>query len=152
MILMDDVSKLFDFADDKYAAMVSKNDLKFEWASMILFNCGHPSNAFLSPENIEVAPALHGMQWLKEEEVGDLPREWNHLVGYDQPRQDAKLVHFTQGVPAYPETSDSEYADVWMEEAKAGMGTQSWVTLMGNSVHAKEMNGKLVPKYKKELV
>lgn len=152
MILLDDVSKLFTLKDDRYAAMVSKNDLRFEWASMILFNCSHPSNQVLTPSFIENAKALHGLQWLKEDEVGDLPREWNHLVGYDQERPDAKLVHYTQGVPAYPETNDSEYAGEWMKEAEAAMKTQSWETLMGNSVHAKVMNGKLVPKYKKETV
>jgi len=152
MILLDDVSKLFALKDDRYAAMVSKNDLRFEWASMILFNCGHPSNQVLTPNFIENAKALHGLQWLKEDEVGDLPREWNHLVGYDQERRDAKLVHYTQGVPAYPETSDSEYAAEWIKEAEAAMGTQPWATLLGNSVHAKLMNGKLVPKYKKETV
>ncbi len=150
MILQGDISELFDLADDKYAVMVSKNDLRFEWASAMLFNCGHPSNACLTPETIETAKALHGLQWLKEEEIGGFPAEWNHLVGYDKPRSDAKLVHFTQGVPAYPETSDSEYAKEWMAELDAGCSTQPWVTLMGNSVHAKMMNGQLVPKYKKE--
>jgi len=150
IIAQDDISKLFDLADDRYAAMVSKNDLKFEWASMILFNCGHPSNRVLTPEMIESAKALHSMNWLREEEVGDLPREWNHLVGYDKPRKDAKLVHYTQGVPAYPETEDSEYAAEWLREVDASRGTQPWATLMGTSVHTKIVDGKLMPKYKKE--
>jgi len=150
MILRDDISKLFALADDKYAAMVSKNSMKFEWASLILFNCGHPSNKVLTPKNIESAKSLHGMNWLKDEEVGALPGEWNHLVGYDTPREDAKLVHFTQGVPAYEETKDSEYAKEWNTDAQAAMGTQPWATLMGHSVHTKVVDGKLVPKYKKE--
>lgn len=150
IILQDDISKLFALADDRYAAMVSKNELKFEWASMILFNCAHPSNRCLTPQYVETARALHGLQWLKDDEIGDLPREWNHLVGYDTERPDAKLVHYTQGVPAYPETADSEYAEHWKREVDAALSTQAWVTLMGNSVHAKQApDGRLVPKYKK---
>ncbi len=33
--------------------MVSKNVKKFEWASMIMFNCGHPANRILAPEYVE---------------------------------------------------------------------------------------------------
>jgi hypothetical protein len=49
-------------------------------------------------------PQPHGIDWLSEDLIGDLPREWNHLVGYDAPRSDAKLVHYTQGMPIFEET------------------------------------------------
>ena len=48
ILLLDDISKLFRLADDKYAIMVSKNEHKFEWASVMLFNCGHPANKSLT--------------------------------------------------------------------------------------------------------
>ena len=147
IILMDDISKLFKLADDRFAVMVSKNEHKFEWASVILFNCGHPANKVLTPEYIETAKALHSIQWVEPSLVGDLPREWNHLVGYDKPREDAKLVHYTQGVPVFPETQTSEYANEWMEELKMCNSSMPWVHLMGNSVHAAVKDGKLVPKF-----
>ena len=68
--------------------------------------------------------------------VGDLPREWNHLVGYDPPRRDAKLVHYTQGMPIFEETTGSEYKAEWMAEHEASNSTQGWQELMAHSVHA----------------
>jgi hypothetical protein len=118
------------------AAWVSKNEKKFEWASAILFECGHPANRVLTPEYVQTAEALHQCQWLADDHVGDLPREWNHLVGYDAPRPDAKLVHFTQGLPIFPETDGSEYADAWLAEHAAMNHTVPWAELMGRSVHA----------------
>lgn len=147
ILLMDDISKLFKLKDEKYAVMVSKNDHKFEWASVILFNCGHPANKMLTPEYIETAKALHAIQWCPDDAIGDLPRYWNHLVGYDAPRTDASLVHYTQGVPAYPETRTSEYAKEWQDESKMTQSTMPWVSLMSNSVHATVHDGKIVPKF-----
>lgn len=147
ILLLDDISKLFKLADDKYAVMVSKNEHKFEWASVILYNCGHPANRSLTPDYIETAQGLHGINWLGQDLVGDLPREWNHLVGYDKPRTDAKLVHYTQGVPVFPETQTSEYAKEWHDEMRMANSAMPWTHLMGNSVHATVKDGKLVPKF-----
>jgi len=151
MLLKDDVSKLFDLADDKYAVMVSKNTKRFEWASLMLFNCAHKANKVLTPEYCEKAEGLHGISWCKEEQIGALPGEWNHLVGYDKPNEDAKLVHYTQGVPCFNETIDSEHAQIWHETHKLTNFAHPWVELMGQSVHAvMGDDGKLVPRYKKE--
>lgn len=148
MLLRDDISKLFKLADDKYAVMVSKNEHTFEWASAMLFNCAHDENKVLTPEYIEIAEKLHGIHWVRDRNViGDLPREWNHLVGYDTPRDDAKLVHYTQGVPYFPETKESEYAKDWNGEFKLMSSSMPWVSLMGNSVHAANVDGRLVPKF-----
>ena len=147
IILCHDITELFALADDKYAVMVSKNSIKFEWASVMLFNCAHPANKILMPEFIETANGLHQINWVADAIIGDLPREWNHLVGYDAPREDAKLVHYTQGVPAYPETLDSEYAGDWHYVHKKLNSTLPWVDLMGGSVHACDIDGKRMPKY-----
>jgi len=138
-LCLADIAELFALCDDRYAAMVSKNEKKFEWASMIMFNCAHPANRVLTPDYIEDPQRCrfpHTMDWLSEDLVGDLPREWNHLVGYDRPRNDAKLVHYTQGMPIFEETSGSEYADQWKLEHQAANQTRGWVELMGHSVHA----------------
>lgn len=148
MILQDDISKLFSLADDKYSVMVSRNKLKFEWASAILFNC--EKNKQLTPEFVESADGLHQINWLKDEEIGGFPNEWNHLVGYDTPKNGASLVHYTQGIPCFPETKDSEYAAEWENEHKALNSAMPWATLMGNSVHALVKDGKPVPRYKVE--
>lgn len=151
IVLNGDISELFKLFDDKKAIQVSKNENKFEWASVMLFNCAHPANACLTPELIESHDDLHRIGWCKEEDIGDLPREWNHLVGYDT-KKEAKLIHYTQGVPAYVETSECEYSDVWHHFHQYSNFTQSWVNLMGPSIHSlivKTQDGKerAMPKF-----
>lgn len=151
ILLLDDIAKLFVLKDDKYTVMVSKHEThRFEWASVMLFNCAKCKN--LTPEMIETATGLHGITWAKDSDIGDLPREWNHLVGYDPPRKDAKLLHYTQGMPAYPELHDSDYAREWAVEHQLMNSIKPWEELMGNSVHAMDLDGKRVPKYKAKLI
>ena len=149
MLVRGDIAELFDLADDKYAVMISKNELRFEWASAMLFNCAKCK--ILTPDYIEKAEGLHIINWVKEEEIGELPGEWNHLVGYDKPRDNPKLIHFTQGIPCFPETDDCEHANPWRKEAQFAVSARSWVSLMGTSAHAAKLAcGTIVPKYKVE--
>jgi len=150
MIVLDDITNLFDMVDDKYAVMVAKNEKRFEWASVMLFNC--EKCQILTPEYVAEAQGLHGINWVDEGLIGNLPPDWNHLIGYDKPRADAKLAHYTQGVPCFPETSDSEYAKEWALEHQNMNSARPWVELMGNSVHATTIDGKRVPKYKERLI
>lgn len=140
IILREDVANLFALADDRYAVMVSKNKLEFEWASVMLFN--NPKCTVLTPERIEQGKGLHNIKWT--DEIGELPSEWNHLVGYDEPRDDAKLVHYTQGIPAFPETTGCEYTEDWFKRAQFAVSARSWQELMGRSVHAKPVYDRLV--------
>lgn len=146
IVLRHDISELFDLRDDKYSIMVSKNEHRFEWASVMLFN--NAKNKVLTPEFCEVANALHQISWLPEDQIGDLPREWNHLVGYDKERPDAKLVHYTQGIPCFPETNDSEYAQDFMQDLQMMGSAMPWEVLMGDSIHACIIDGKRQPKYR----
>ena len=147
MVVLDDIAKLFEMKDDKYAVMVSKNQLKFERASLMLFNCSKCS--ILTPEFIESAPRLHDISWADDSLVGDLPREWNHLVGYDKERENPKLIHYTQGVPAFSQTNDCEHADKWFAEHQRMNFATSWIDLMGESVHAVQLpDGTKIPTYK----
>ena len=145
MMVKGDVADLFKLDMAHKAVLVSKNRLKFEWASVMLFDCSHYGNRVLEPKFVDnpETGGLHKMGYLKPEEVGDLPPEWNHLVGYDDPNPDVKLVHFTQGVPAYPETKDSEFAGEWMACLQRAVSTRPWKELMGNSVHAKPVYERL---------
>jgi lipopolysaccharide biosynthesis glycosyltransferase len=147
IVVLDDIKKLFDLADPNFALQVVKNEKRFEWASVMLFN--NEKCKILTPDYIDDLNnnGLHQIKWLKEEDVGALPTEWNHLVGYDKPRPDAKLIHYTQGLPCYEETIMCEYSAAWHEEHKIINSALSWQELMGNSVHAAVLpNGRLVPK------
>jgi hypothetical protein len=89
----------------------------------------------LTPAYVQAnAKSLLGLSWAGDYN-GSLPPQWNHLVGYDAPRADAKLVHFTMGVPCWAETVNSEYGAEWAAEVEAMRATCSFRELMGNSVH-----------------
>jgi hypothetical protein len=140
MLVQGDIAELFDLADENNAVMVVKSGARFEWASVILFNCGHPDNRQLTPDYLETAKGLHGIPWT--EKIGSLPPEWNHLVMYDEPKP-AKLLHYTAGMPCYPETKELGYADEWMKELKLMTSIAPWAQLMGNSVHARPVMERL---------
>lgn len=147
ILVRGDVAQLFDIADveddyDDQAIWVSKNRLKFEWASVMLFNCAHPDNIVLTPDYIEKANGLHQIGWTQE--IGGLPGEWNRLAEYDEPDPNAKLFHYTSGVPCHAETADLPFADEWLNTAARAMSTEKWATLMMNSVHAKPVYERLV--------
>jgi hypothetical protein len=81
--------------------------------------------------------APHALEWGA---VGDLPKEWNHCVGYDAPNPDAKLIHYTMGIPAFKEVQHLERADEWKQEIRAANSTVGWKDLMGGSVHERNLN------------
>ena len=129
MLCLGDIADLFDLADGS-AVQVVKNKRHFEWPSMMLFNCGKLKT--LTPEYVQSDEKLFALNWAQE--IGELPPWWNHLVGYDPP-QNAQLVHFTKGIPVWPETEGCEYADRWHYDRKAMMSTCGFQELMGNSRH-----------------
>ncbi len=132
MICREDLKKLWDLRNDRYAVMVVKHDyqtkahLKYlgnknenypkkNWSSVILWNCGHPKNRVLSPEFVMSKDGrfLHRFSWLEEGDIGDLPREWNWLTTEYPDNYQAKLLHYTLGTPCFKDYKSCEMADVW---------------------------------------
>lgn len=136
MVVAGDIHELFDLIEDENDVSVMKNQAKFEWASVMLFN--NSRCQVLTPEFVDnESNKLFDLAWARS--VGSLPDEWNHCVGYTAPRLDAKLYHFTQGIPAWDEVRGLPEDEVW-DKAHAKMnGTVDWKTLMGGSVHAKHV-------------
>ena len=118
---------------------VSKNPQRFEWPSVMVFQ--NNLCRILTPEYIEKQPCFDFV-WATS--IGDLPREWNHLVGYDTPNPEAKLIHYTQGVPCWPETRHCEHSQAWKALLAETMATVPFETLMGRSVHVKHMKKQAV--------
>lgn len=89
------------------------------WSSLILFNCSHDSNKALTKEivNTETGQYLHRFSWLKDEEIGEIPHEWNWLVGwYKEPTDGTpNALHFTEGGPWHKGYEDCEYSDLWRQ-------------------------------------
>ena len=87
------------------------------WSSVMLFN--NARCKALTPDYVNTASGLelHQFKWLEgDQRIGELPSRWNHLVGYDAPRPDAALVHYTLGGPYFKEYRDCEYANEWWHE------------------------------------
>ena len=136
-LVLDDIARLWGLRDERYAVQVVKHvhvpkeDVKFlgevqtkyekkNWSSVMLMNCARCEA--LTPEYVNRASGLelHQFKWLESDAaIGGLPNEWNHLVGYDEPRADASLVHFTTGGPYFDEYRDCEYAKQWRDEKAA---------------------------------
>lgn len=135
MIVRCDIKELFDLKDYSKSVMCVKHDYtpssktkylgniqyKYEkknWSSVILFNNARCRK--LTPEYINKASGLdlHQFKWLDNPDlaIGELPKEFNHLVTDMPPNKDAKIVHYTVGTPCFNEYQHCEYANEWFEE------------------------------------
>lgn len=133
MLIRRDIADLFALADPRFAVMVVKHPTPVasatgfkmdgqiqtsyrckNWSSVMLFNCDHASNRRLGPL-VNTAPGrdLHAFCWLDPSEIGELPPEWNYLIGVSERQTDPAIAHFTLGVPSMPGYGDCQFADEW---------------------------------------
>lgn len=84
------------------------------WSSVILWNCGHPSNRILTREFVSEAGGaiLHRFDWLDDNEIGSLPKRWNGLCE-EQDASDAALLHYTVGVPGFGHYARCDHHRPW---------------------------------------
>lgn len=138
-LFLDDVRGLADLFDPSYAVQVVKHDyrpaegvkmdgqaqqpyFRKNWSSLMLFNCSHASNLRLTPWAVNHMSGqwLHGFSWLDDDEIGELPKDWNFLVGVDGVEElSADLpaaAHFTRGVPGMPDREPHPFDDLWRAE------------------------------------
>ncbi len=138
MVVKGDIAELFDCVDQNADVQVMQEQPQFEWASAMLFNNWRCKK--LTPEFVEDASnKMFDLAWA--EKVGKFPKEWNHCVGYME-ESEAKLYHYTQGIPCWEETKGVE-DQPWITEFKRMLYTVSWSALMGNSVHAVHVRKRL---------
>ena len=149
MFLLSDVCEMAQYVNDDHAISVVRSIAQFEQSSVMLFNNAHPKNKILTPDYVQnTEDHMHGLCWLEDSEIGEMDSKWNQLVGYQECQGVSGNLHFTMGVPAFPETSSSEFGQIWTDCAKRAIGvTQSWGEIMGPSVHAVKLNGTYLPKY-----
>lgn len=146
IVVLDDIEKLFELRDDRYAAMVVKRDHvptetihmvnqiqsaypRKNWSSIVLFNCDHPAHKKLSLYDLNHWPGrdLHAFKWLTDDEIGELPKEWNFLIGVDSvPEQiavaDIEIAHYTLGGPWLSGWKEHEDDYIWNDEFAAMTG------------------------------
>lgn len=133
-LVLEDIDRLWALRDERHAVQVVKHhhvpkeEVKFlgatqskyekkNWSSVMLINCARCRA--LTPDYVNAATGLelHQFKWLESDAlIGELPSRWNHLVGYDAPRADAALVHYTIGGPYFAEYQDCEYSREWFAE------------------------------------
>lgn len=134
MLVRCDLDELLELAEDKYAVMCVKHDIdhgtgqkmdgceqtsypRKNWSSVLLWNLAHPANRRLTLDWTNALPGrkLHQLCWLRDDEIGNLDPEWNHLVGLCPENPDAKIVHFTRGLPSMPGYENCEHSDEWRD-------------------------------------
>ena len=131
MLVQSDIRELFDMADDRYSVMcvkhnqICKSDTKFlgkkqhqykfkNWTSVMLFN--NSKCKALTIDYVKSANGLdlHQFAWLDHNLIGNLPLEWNYLVGNEnQTANHPKLIHYTEGGPWFDSSKDCEYSAEW---------------------------------------
>jgi hypothetical protein len=85
------------------------------WSSLMLINCAHYDWRRITPAKVEkmTGAELHRFEFLEDRFVGALPLEWNWLADEYGPNPDAKLLHWTAGIPAWKAYQDAPMADAW---------------------------------------
>jgi hypothetical protein len=103
---------------EKMDGQIQTQYARKNWSSVMAFNVDHPSNNHLTPEMVNTLPGrdLHRFCWLDDDEIGELPPEWNYLVGHTSGVSDPKIVHMTDGIPIFHGFRNIEYANEWFEE------------------------------------
>jgi len=135
MVVTDDVAKLFALNQLDKDVMVVKHDYQTKhpkkyfgaknedyprknWSSVMLFNCSNYPNRVLLPEFVskQSGSYLHRFEWMDDSRIGSLPLEWNWLVGEYEMNNDAKLYHYTLGIPACHGYDACDNSQVWWDE------------------------------------
>lgn len=133
MLVRCNIKELLELKDESKAVMVVKHNHKPKqerkdtgepqqryhrknWSSMVLWNCGHPSNkqASIFTVNTRAGSWLHGFEWLNDLEIGALPSYFNWIEG-STPIEDVppKIIHFSQGGPWQTGKRDIMFSDEW---------------------------------------
>ena len=135
MICQTDIKELLDLRDNSKALQVVKHDYKTKanqkylgninqdyprknWSSVILWNCAHPKHKLLTPDFIanESGKYLHRFSWLEDNEIGELPKEWNWLATEYPNNKQANIIHYTLGAPCFRDYRNTEMSDIWLKK------------------------------------
>lgn len=137
VVFLRPIEELFALADSRYAVMVVKHQqggggMKMDgqaqtayprknWSSVMLVNGDHSANRRLSLQDVNERPGrdLHALYWLHDLEIGELPAEWNWLVGVEPMPASPGIAHFTLGTPNLTrQLASCEHADIWWEASR----------------------------------
>lgn len=125
MVVMHDYTTKYP---TKYLGQPNDDYPRKNQSSLMLVNAGNYPWRKITPEYIRNAKAshLHRFEFLKEDRIGELPKEWNWLVSEYEYNPSAKLAHFTVGLPCWKAYARCDYADEWRAELKKVNHFQTW--------------------------
>lgn len=85
------------------------------WCAVMIINAAHYEWRKVTPEFIESHRKLDILQlsFIDDRFIGELPDEWNCLVDEHGENPNAKLIHFTAGVPGFEHYKNAPMADEW---------------------------------------
>jgi len=103
---------------EKYLGSKNENYPRKNWSSVIIWNCESAANKQLTPEFVQQSTGaeLHRFTWIRDEQIGDLPAEWNWLPDEYGPNINADLLHYTLGAPCFHDFATTPMADDWHHE------------------------------------
>lgn len=149
-LFLKDIAELLELADDRYAVMVVKHQHKpsettkmdgvkqgpyprKNWSSLVLWNCDHDANREMVNDRDferEGGRWLHAFEWLRDDEIGALPEEWNWLAGASPTIEGTQsldiigkngaglgAIHYTSGGPWFADHTDCPFSQAWVKEA-----------------------------------
>lgn len=141
MICQADIKELWDLRDESKALLVVKHDYETKahqkylgninenyprknWSSIILWNCAHAKHKILTPAFVanQTGKFLHRFSWLDDNDIGELPLEWNWLAIEYPDNRKAKLIHYTLGTPCFKGYQDTDMSDIWHNGYKRMIG------------------------------
>lgn len=88
------------------------------WSSVMIINCMHMAWRNINPETISKMSGreLHTFSWMRPDQIGELPKIWGWMADEYGQNPEAKLLHFTTGVPAFKNHRHVAHAADYMRQ------------------------------------
>jgi lipopolysaccharide biosynthesis glycosyltransferase len=134
MIMLRDIHEILPLLDESKAVMVVKHNQnpvestkmdgqpqtayqRKNWSSFIAWNCSHPANSVLTTEIVNSWRGLdlHQFAWLEDDQIGELPPDWNWLVNVEPMPESPAVAHFTLGGPWFADWKPQPHDDLWIK-------------------------------------
>ena len=140
MVCLADIAELWELRDHYKAVQVVKHNYQTKhprkyvgtqmeadnldyprknWSSVMLINCGHFAWRNMTPDRVMSMSGadLHKFAWIEEARIGSMPVEWNWIADEMGENAQAKIVHWTAGIPGFPSYANAPMADEWVKAA-----------------------------------
>ena len=136
MVMRGDIAELWRMRNPFLAVQVVKHDYKTKhprkylgtsmeaanedyprknWSSLMIINCAHFAWRDLNPETLKEmsGKCLHRFGFIPERFIGELPVEWNWLADEYGENAEAKLLHWTAGIPEFESYAHTPHSSEW---------------------------------------